>query len=206
MQAFGSWARRSLVGPVTAALIAPLAASEIAEEPARPTSSMGLSFRKEQPIEQQDSAESALVSTLGTLFNTHSGEAVALSKTEPTAERFASLVEDRVTGSRETMSPALLELLRALAEERAPARIDIVSGYRSWKLNEHLRKKGRRVASHSQHSLGNAMDFRIEGMSAKHLRLAIEASGWNGGIGYYPGAADRFVHADAGPKRTWIGH
>ncbi|MBI5536105.1 MAG: DUF882 domain-containing protein [Deltaproteobacteria bacterium] len=190
---------------MAALLIAPFASVELGTEPSRPSPSLGLATRKELGDDLQVEAAQPLP-TLGTLFNTHSGEAVPLSAEEPSPERFATFLEDRVTGSSTAIDPVLLGLLRKLAKDRPPARIDIVSGYRSWKLNEQLRKKGRRVASHSQHSLGNAVDFRIEGMTTKQLREAIEDGGWNGGIGYYPNANDRFVHADAGPKRHWVGH
>ena len=200
-----SWVRRSVAGPVAVAMIAPFASIELGSEPSRPTPSMGLAWRKEPGSDDEVEPAHALA-TLGTLYNTHTGEAVAFSADEPSTDRFARLVEDRVTGSGRDMDPGLIGLLRRLASDRAPARIEIVSGYRSWKLNEQLRKKGRRVASHSQHSLGNAIDFRIEGVPTKQLRSEIDDGGWNGGIGYYPGVNDRFVHADTGPKRHWVGH
>ena len=182
------------------------AAVAIAPEPPPPNGSMGLASRKDPSRDDarwEPEAETA--ETLGTLVNTHSGEAVALSSEEPTLERFSTLLEDRVTGSRERMDPKLLELLRSLASGRTPARFELVSGYRSWKLNEMLRKKGHRVASHSQHSRGLAMDFRIVGISPDQLRGAIEATSWKGGIGTYSGQGDRFVHADTGPDRRWLG-
>jgi uncharacterized protein YcbK (DUF882 family) len=198
---FGSWAR-SVAGPVAVAFLAPFASVEIAQEPTRPTPSLGLAWRKDCSV---DDAEPRTLPLLGTLLNAHSREVAVLSESEPTAERFSALLEDRVTGSRREMDPKLIGLLREVAGGRAPIRVEIVSGYRSWKLNEQLRKKGRRVASHSQHSLGEAIDFRVQGMTTAQLRKAIEDAHWQGGIGYYPKSSDRFVHADAGPKRKWIG-
>jgi uncharacterized protein YcbK (DUF882 family) len=83
--------------------------------------------------------------------------------------------------------------------------VDIVSGYRSPKRNEMMRKKGRHVASHSQHTLGHAVDFRVEGLGVAELVKAIEALKWDGGLGRYDGKGDLFVHADVGPKRRWKG-
>ena len=198
----------SCVGPVVAALLASLAATQTGTDVVRPRPSIAFACRKD-PDNRDSDADPGLATTaetLGTLLNTHTGEAAALSSDEPSAERFASLLEDRITGSRVVMDARLLALLRELAVGRAPARVEIVSGYRSWKLNELLRKKGRRVASHSQHSRGQAMDFRIIGLSPSELHDRIEQTGWKGGIGTYPSVTDRFVHADTGPDRRWVGH
>jgi uncharacterized protein YcbK (DUF882 family) len=198
---------RWLLAPSLGALLSQFASVQIASEPTQPTGSMGLACRKDRQADDEGwVAEAATAETLGTLINTHSDEAVALSSDEPSLERFSALLEDRVTGSRERMDPRLLQLLRSLAIGRAPARLELVSGYRSWKLNEMLRKKGRRVASHSQHSRGMALDFRIVGISPQQLHDAIESAGWKGGIGTYSGLGDRFVHADTGPDRRWVGH
>ena len=88
--------------------------------------------------------------------------------------------------------------------------MELVSGYRSPKLNEMLRKKGHHVASHSQHSLGHACDFRIVpegarvGIDPRVLEKEIRALGWQGGVGVYPTAGDWFVHADVGANRRWV--
>jgi uncharacterized protein YcbK (DUF882 family) len=200
----GPW--QGLSAPLLGALLSQFAVVRIAPEPSQPNGSMGLALRKDgQADDESWEPEASTAETLGTLVNTHSGEAAVLSSEESTLERFSTLLEDRVTGSRERMDPRLLQLLRTLASGRVPARFELVSGYRSWKLNEMLRKKGRRVASHSQHSRGLALDFRIVGISPEQLRDAIQATGWKGGIGTYSGQGDRFVHADTGPDRRWVG-
>jgi uncharacterized protein YcbK (DUF882 family) len=92
----------------------------------------------------------------------------------------------------------------------APPRIELVSGYRSPKLNEILRKKGHHVASHSQHSKGHACDFRIvpqgatKALDPRVVEKEIRALGWDGGVGVYPTQGDWFVHADVGPNRRWV--
>ncbi len=101
-------------------------------------------------------------------------------------------------------------LLRQLAAKHPGSRIELVSGYRSWKLNEMLRKKGHHVASHSQHSLGHACDFRIVPPGAERaldplvVEKEIRDLGWQGGVGVYPTTADWFVHADVGANRRWV--
>jgi uncharacterized protein YcbK (DUF882 family) len=126
-----------------------------------------------------------------------------LSSSEPTDDRFCDSLADRATASRLSLDPRLLELLRQIAIRNPGARLELVSGYRSPKLNEMLRKKGHRVASHSQHSLGHAVDFRIIGLTPAEMKKEILKVGWEGGIGQYDGASDLFVHADVGPQREW---
>src|SRR6185312_12473449 len=113
----------------------------------------------------------------------------------------SDLLADKALRASIPVEPRLLGLLRALAAPRPGVRVDIVSGYRSPKRNEMMRKKGHHVASHSQHTLGHAVDFRVEGLGVPELVKAIEALKWEGGLGRYDGRGDLFVHADVGPKR-----
>ena len=159
-----------------------------------------LAVRKDRAPEDETAGE---VDTLATLFNVHTGEAIPLSDSEPTAARFSAALADRVTGQRADIDPRLLGLLRGVARRNPGARLEILSGYRSPKLNEMLRKKGHNVASHSQHSLGNACDFRIVGLTPAEMKQEVEQLGWDGGIGRYDKESDWFVHADVGPKREW---
>lgn len=153
---------------------------------------------------------------LATLAQTHTGERVILDASEPSQARFDALLADRATGQRAALDPRLLGLLRQLASAHAGARVELVSGYRSQKLNEMLRKKGHHVASHSQHSLGNAVDFRVvplaadgtfanEAISPLEIEAEIRKTGWSGGVGTYMKKDDWFVHADVGPNRRWDG-
>ena len=128
-------------------------------------------------------------------------------------------VIDRVTGEVKELDPRLVDLLRALVKDHPGARIELVSGYRSPKLNEMMRKKGRHVASHSQHSLGHAVDFRLvlpeqanvpgepsaRAVHPRELEARIRALGWEGGVGVYTLRTDWFVHADVGRNRRWSG-
>jgi uncharacterized protein YcbK (DUF882 family) len=169
----------------------------------------GLANRKEwTPVREGGAGDDAEterteVETWATLINVHTGEAMPLSSAEPTFDRFCDALADRTTASKTPLDPRLLELLRQVALRNPGARIELVSGYRSPKLNEMLRKKGHRVASHSQHSLGHAVDFRIIGLTPAQMKRAILKVGWEGGIGQYDKSSDLFVHADVGPKREW---
>ena len=146
-----------------------------------------------------------------TLAWVHDGSCVAIDETRPPPARFERLVADRIFGEAHAMDPRLLELLRTVAAHYPRARLELVSGFRSPKFNEMLRKKGHKVANQSQHSEGNAVDFRIipEGQREpldpfdveRWLRAELK---WDGGIGVYPSKTDRFVHADVGKNRRWI--
>jgi uncharacterized protein YcbK (DUF882 family) len=165
---------------------------------------------------------------LATLAQTHTDERIPLDGTSPPGMRFDALLADRATGSKIALDPRLLDLLRTLAAryttvDAGPPRIELVSGFRSPKLNEMMRKKGHHVASHSQHSLGHAVDFRVVvpcagarkqvpecaeaaalAIDPRELGPSIRATGWDGGVGVYTGKDDWFVHADVGPKRDWF--
>ncbi|WP_047044365.1 DUF882 domain-containing protein [Vibrio mexicanus] len=80
------------------------------------------------------------------------------------------------------------------------AEVQIISGYRSPATNEALRGKSSGVAKKSFHMLGQAIDFRLEGVNLKQVReaaISLKA----GGVGYYP--RSDFLHIDTGPVRSW---
>jgi uncharacterized protein YcbK (DUF882 family) len=183
----------------------PVSRSTAADEPGQRSS--GLACRKDrapEPPSPEEAVDRATVETWATLFNVHTGEAIPLSSSEPKLDRFCDTLADRATSTKTSLDPRLLELLRQVALRHPGARIELVSGFRSPKFNEMLRKKGHRVASHSQHSLGHAVDFRVIGLTPPELRRELLAIGWEGGIGQYVGTTDLFVHADVGPKRAWF--
>ncbi|MGQ0286302.1 DUF882 domain-containing protein [Pasteurellaceae bacterium 22721_9_1] len=80
--------------------------------------------------------------------------------------------------------------------------IQILSGYRTAATNSGLRRRSRGVASNSYHIRGQAVDFRVPGVSLASIRNAAESLN-NGGVGYYP--VSNFIHVDTGPVRTWRG-
>lgn len=88
--------------------------------------------------------------------------------------------------------------LQALLQTRKP--VQLISGYRSQHTNAELRSHSRGVAKQSYHTKGQAMDFRIEGISLSNVRKAA-MSMHTGGVGYYP--RSNFVHIDIGPVRHW---
>jgi uncharacterized protein YcbK (DUF882 family) len=193
--------------PLLASVLAALVASPSGVD-GRVERGSGLATKKEPAAASPTEPSSPL---LATLVQTHTDERVPLDDALPSGERFAALLADRVTGERHAFDPRLLELLRSLARKHPAARVELVSGYRSAKLNEAMRKKGHHVASHSQHSLGHACDFRIvpageaRGLDPRVLEKEIRELGWEGGVGTYTLASDWFVHADVGKNRRWDG-
>jgi len=190
----------ALASATTATLATPPAPTELPVAHAA-----GLADRKGEARDADDDPP-----LLATLDQVHTGERVVLDAHAPTQAEFEALLSDRSTGQQHPLDAQLLGLLRALAAQHPGSRIELVSGYRSWKLNEMLRKKGHHVASHSQHSLGHACDFRIvppgaeTGLDPSVVEQEIRKLGWEGGVGIYPTTADWFVHADVGRNRRWV--
>lgn len=140
-----------------------------------------------------------------TLANLHTGEELELSC------RPGEVCDDAMTrdlnhflrcpqtGETAQIDTAVVDLLWDVCRSAgAGSRVEIVSGYRSPEYNEYLRRRGRRVARHSLHTQGLAIDFAVPGIKPRRLaRLAREFA--VGGVGTY----SEFVHIDSGPVRYW---
>jgi uncharacterized protein YcbK (DUF882 family) len=80
--------------------------------------------------------------------------------------------------------------------------IHVVSAYRSPETNAALRRRSNGVSEFSQHMRGKAMDFSLPGVSMAQVREAgIRLQ--RGGVGFYPGSYNSFVHLDVGSVRSW---
>ena len=112
------------------------------------------------------------------------------------------LCRDYRTGEIMPIDTRLLDLLYEINQKLPvsnPQHI-IVSGYRSAKTNEKLRKNSRRVAKKSYHLKGKALDIRCPDCDLRIIRkIALRLH--MGGVGYYP--RSQFVHIDTGPIRSW---
>jgi uncharacterized protein YcbK (DUF882 family) len=141
------------------------------------------------------------------LYNTHTGESINavywfrgqyLPETMSAVDR---VLRDHRTDEVKPIDPQLLDLLHAISEELGCAQpFDIISAYRSPATNALLRFMGRRVAEHSLHMDGKAVDVRIPGTATHTVRRVAVTLGM-GGVGYYP--RSNFVHVDVGPVRYW---
>jgi uncharacterized protein YcbK (DUF882 family) len=115
----------------------------------------------------------------------------------------ARVMRDWRTGDEHFIDPGLFDALHAIrARLDTSGGFQIISGYRSPKTNAMLAGRSKGVATHSQHTLGKAVDVRIEGVELARLRDAALAVG-AGGVGFYP--VSNFVHVDTGRVRQWRG-
>ncbi len=101
-----------------------------------------------------------------------------------------------------SIPPELVERILAAAHTFESRHVRVISGFRHPKYNTMLRKKGRQVASKSQHTLGHAVDFNLAGIPIAKLYPWLLRT-HDGGVGVYRSSG--FVHIDTGRKRTWSG-
>jgi Bacterial protein of unknown function (DUF882) len=142
------------------------------------------------------------ITPIVTLFNLKTREALPLLPGDDLAGRFDRFLRDHFTNQATDMDGNLVRALLSAADRFKAPRIDVVSGYRSPKYNLMLRKKGRQVAENSQHCLGRAVDFRINGVATPELLRFVRTLRM-GGVGFYPHS--QFIHCDTGPIRFWRG-
>lgn len=142
-----------------------------------------------------------------TLNNLHTGETLKTqffngkSYDKDELSRLNHFFRDFRANKIKSIDPRLFDQLyrlQAMLDTRKP--VQLISGYRSLATNNSLREHSRGVAKHSYHTLGQAMDFHIEGISLSNVRKAA-LSMRTGGVGYYP--SSNFVHIDTGPARHW---
>ena len=101
------------------------------------------------------------------------------------------------------MDPRLLDLVWEVYRDAGSRDyIHVISGYRSPATNKMLKKRGRGVASKSQHTLGKALDFFMPDVKLSKLR-SIGLKKQLGGVGYYPSSGSPFIHIDTGRVRHW---
>ena len=101
------------------------------------------------------------------------------------------------------MDPKLLDILWEVHTELGSRKpIHLISGYRSRKTNNMLRKTRGGQARKSQHILGKAADVHFPDVPVKRLRYSALVRE-RGGVGYYPTSALPFVHIDTGRVRHW---
>lgn len=115
--------------------------------------------------------------------------------------RFSYFMRDHHSNKVHYIDPALIDLLYAVSVlTRSRGTFQVISGYRAPETNRMLRRTSRRVAEHSLHMEGRAIDIRMSDTDTRTLRkvgLALQ----RGGVGYYPSA--NFVHLDTGDVRSW---
>jgi len=98
----------------------------------------------------------------------------------------------------------LIDLVYSLQQSMSTTKpLTVLSGYRTRKTNNKLRKRLKGVAKNSYHIKGRAIDLAPYNNSRYKLKrmrdLAINKE--IGGVGYYRKSG--FVHVDTGPVRYW---
>jgi len=120
---------------------------------------------------------------------------------EDALQEISFLFRDFRSGDIHHVDPLLIDQLyhvkQILEIDKA---FEVICGYRSPNTNASLHKQNHRVAEHSLHMEGRAIDIRISGLETLNLRNAA-MSIRSGGVGYYP--RENFVHLDTGNIRTW---
>ncbi len=116
-------------------------------------------------------------------------------------QRINYYLRDFRTEDVHVIDPGVLDILWKIQQEMGGmGRYEVISGYRSPATNMALCKKSSKVARHSLHMEGKAIDIRLSGQKTCQLRdCAISLK--RGGVGYY--AKSDFVHVDTGRVRIW---
>lgn len=101
------------------------------------------------------------------------------------------------------MDPRLFDVIWQVTREISTSEpLHVVSAYRSPQTNAALRRRSRGVAQQSQHMVGKAIDFYLPDADMARVR-ATAMRLQHGGVGFYPGAFNPFVHLDVGSVRSW---
>lgn len=101
------------------------------------------------------------------------------------------------------MRPDLVDLMWEMHTQLGSRKpIYLISGYRSAKTNNKLRKTRGGQAKKSRHILGMAADVHFPDIPVRELRDSALIR-QRGGVGYYPTSGIPFVHMDVGRVRHW---
>lgn len=116
-------------------------------------------------------------------------------------EEISFLLRDWRQNTAMPYDPSAVDVLAALSRKLdISSPIEVVSGYRSKRTNDQLRRTHSGVAKNSYHTRAMAIDIRVQDRSVRQIARAAESIG-GGGVGRYTRSS--FVHVDSGPLRTW---
>ena len=142
------------------------------------------------------------------LYNTHTDERLEVTYRQPSGQydldalsALDHILRCHYTNKVAKIDVRVIEFLDAVDKRLGgDNEIHVISGFRSPEYNRLLRQKGGRVARHSLHLSGKAIDLRIPGIGLNVIkRTALDLR--YGGVGYYPRKG--FVHLDSGQFRYW---
>ncbi|MFM1892333.1 MAG: hypothetical protein RLZ44_1410 [Pseudomonadota bacterium] len=143
------------------------------------------------------------------LVNLHTGEELTADYwrdgryDRDALERINHVLRDHRADEATSMDHSLLDLLHRLKTSLgSDVPFHVISGYRSPRTNETLRKKSNGVAKRSLHMQGKAIDIRVPDLKTTALyEAALDLRG--GGVGLYRKSG--FIHLDVGRVRSWGG-
>jgi len=141
------------------------------------------------------------------IYNLHTKEDIAVSYWKDGAylpdalDQLNYIFRDHYNGVVKQIDVNLFDYLFAIQQKiQSTEPFHLISGYRTEKTNERLRKRSSHVSRKSLHIRGKAADIRLPDHQLKILRsAAYQLKG--GGVGYYP--KSNFVHVDVGKVRFW---
>lgn len=114
-------------------------------------------------------------------------------------DAFCAVTQDWRRSRTREMDVGLIRFLSGIVQgAESEATMSLISGYRTPATNRALTG----TAKGSLHIQGRALDLRHPHLTTRELRdiaLALQM----GGVGYYPGRHNRFVHIDTGRFRHW---
>jgi len=103
------------------------------------------------------------------------------------------------TGAALASAERVAELMERIRQFFGNLPITVNSWYRTPEYNKQVGG-----AKNSQHVLGRAVDFTVEGIKPAEVQKCLSAVVKELGIGGL-GCYDRFTHVDIGKRRTWQG-
>jgi uncharacterized protein YcbK (DUF882 family) len=109
-------------------------------------------------------------------------------------EAFSRMLRYFPTNAKTAIDPRLVTMVGMVSDHFGGRPLTIVSGFRPYSPTQYT--------PHSNHNVGHAMDFRVDGVPNTVLRDFCQTFR-NAGVGYYPNST--FVHLDARSGRTtWV--
>jgi len=135
------------------------------------------------------------------LVNLHTGERLVVrAQRLPAPSVLNRFLRCSIDQKYTFMDPRLVAAALKAAAELGAARVEIVSAFRTNRLNGVMHNESPNVALRSRHLNGQALDLRLTGVDTQTLCEYFQRMRL-GGVGCYRGP--RFVHIDVGPVRTW---
>jgi len=173
------------------------------EKPIEPAAQFWLPAELRRKPQQTLATDSRSLS----LFNTHTGHSLNVTFqrdgkfVEDALNKLNLFLRDHRANEAIQMDRMLFVQMWAISQAmNTNSTFEIISGYRSPKTNEMLRRRSKGVARNSLHMQGRAIDFRLRNVRTRKVRdvaRALQA----GGVGYYAGSD--FVHIDTGRINHW---